>query len=314
MSKPDEIAPAFEQAKQLMAEYQVPVVVEIILERVTNIAMGTEIDNVTEFEDLAEGRRTRRPRSRCSTIERDSRTISSTASSRRTETAGRQRHECRIYRAWASWAGPWPAAHLLTGDRAMQVGSSAWHHGPAHGEHLQRAARAVRDIELPRTARRARGCARQEVARGRRHDHDGARHAARGGGAVRQGRRGRGPFARQDRGRHELDLADRDQGLRPPHQRARLRLSRRAGLRRRRGRQGGVAHDHGRRLAGGVRQGQAAVRADGQEHHAGRRQRRRADHQGRQPDHRRADHRGGGRGAAVRLQGRAPTRPRCARR
>ena len=29
-------------------------VVEIILERVTNIAMGTEIDNVTEFEDLAE--------------------------------------------------------------------------------------------------------------------------------------------------------------------------------------------------------------------------------------------------------------------
>ena len=43
---------------------------------------------------------------------------------------------------------------------------------------------------------------------------------------------------------------------------------------------------------------------DGQEHHAGRRQRRRPDHQGRQPDHRRADHRGGRRGAAVRLQGR----------
>ena len=31
-----------------------PVVVEVILERVTNIAMGTEIDNITEFEDLAE--------------------------------------------------------------------------------------------------------------------------------------------------------------------------------------------------------------------------------------------------------------------
>ena len=31
-----------------------PVVIEIILERVTNIAMGTEIDNVVEFEELAE--------------------------------------------------------------------------------------------------------------------------------------------------------------------------------------------------------------------------------------------------------------------
>ena len=31
-----------------------PVVVEVILERVTNISMGTEIDNVTEFEELAE--------------------------------------------------------------------------------------------------------------------------------------------------------------------------------------------------------------------------------------------------------------------
>ena len=31
-----------------------PVVVEVILERVTNIAMGTELDNVTEFEELAE--------------------------------------------------------------------------------------------------------------------------------------------------------------------------------------------------------------------------------------------------------------------
>jgi tartronate-semialdehyde synthase len=31
----------------------VPVVVEVILERVTNIAMGTELDNMVEFEDLA---------------------------------------------------------------------------------------------------------------------------------------------------------------------------------------------------------------------------------------------------------------------
>ena len=36
-----------------MAEHQVPVVVEVMLERVTNIAMGTEIDNVVEFEELA---------------------------------------------------------------------------------------------------------------------------------------------------------------------------------------------------------------------------------------------------------------------
>ena len=45
---------ALERAKQLMKQHQVPVVVEIILERITNIAMGTEIDNITEFEDLAE--------------------------------------------------------------------------------------------------------------------------------------------------------------------------------------------------------------------------------------------------------------------
>jgi tartronate-semialdehyde synthase len=36
-----------------MAEYRVPVIVEIILERVTNVSMGTELDNVVEFEDLA---------------------------------------------------------------------------------------------------------------------------------------------------------------------------------------------------------------------------------------------------------------------
>lgn len=36
-----------------MAEHRTPVVIECILERVTNIAMGTEIDNVVEFESLA---------------------------------------------------------------------------------------------------------------------------------------------------------------------------------------------------------------------------------------------------------------------
>jgi tartronate-semialdehyde synthase len=54
--KQEEIAPAIAQAEKWMAEYRVPVVVEIILERVTNIAMGTEIDNVVEFEDLAKGK------------------------------------------------------------------------------------------------------------------------------------------------------------------------------------------------------------------------------------------------------------------
>jgi tartronate-semialdehyde synthase len=52
----EEIAPAIAQAEAWMAEFRVPVVVEIILERVTNIAMGTEIDNVVEFEDLAADR------------------------------------------------------------------------------------------------------------------------------------------------------------------------------------------------------------------------------------------------------------------
>jgi tartronate-semialdehyde synthase len=54
--EPDEMARAFENAQKLMAEHRVPVVVEIILERVTNISMGTEIDNITEFEELAEHR------------------------------------------------------------------------------------------------------------------------------------------------------------------------------------------------------------------------------------------------------------------
>jgi tartronate-semialdehyde synthase len=50
---PGEILPAFEEAKKLVAQYRVPVLVEIILERVTNISMGTEIDSIVEFEELA---------------------------------------------------------------------------------------------------------------------------------------------------------------------------------------------------------------------------------------------------------------------
>ena len=51
---PNELQNAFAEAKRLMAEHRVPVVVEIILERVTNISMGTEINAVNEFEELAE--------------------------------------------------------------------------------------------------------------------------------------------------------------------------------------------------------------------------------------------------------------------
>jgi tartronate-semialdehyde synthase len=53
VERPQDMAPAFAQAEAWMAEHQVPVVVEVILERVTNIAMGTEIDAINEFEELA---------------------------------------------------------------------------------------------------------------------------------------------------------------------------------------------------------------------------------------------------------------------
>ncbi|MGC2181504.1 MAG: thiamine pyrophosphate-dependent enzyme, partial [Bradyrhizobium sp.] len=52
VTDPAEAQAAFATARELMKEYQVPVVVEFILERVTNIAMGTEIDNVVEFEEV----------------------------------------------------------------------------------------------------------------------------------------------------------------------------------------------------------------------------------------------------------------------
>jgi tartronate-semialdehyde synthase len=52
--RPEECAAAFREAQRLVKEFEVPVVVEFILERVTNISMGTEIDAVVEFEELAE--------------------------------------------------------------------------------------------------------------------------------------------------------------------------------------------------------------------------------------------------------------------
>jgi tartronate-semialdehyde synthase len=55
VTEPGELGAAFERAKKLAAEFQVPVVVEVILERVTNIAMsGTnDIGDVVEFEEIA---------------------------------------------------------------------------------------------------------------------------------------------------------------------------------------------------------------------------------------------------------------------
>ncbi|MEU9981072.1 glyoxylate carboligase [Streptomyces sp. NPDC050856] len=55
VTEPDQLLPAFEEAKKLAAEYRVPVVVEAILERVTNISMSTtaDISDIKEWEELA---------------------------------------------------------------------------------------------------------------------------------------------------------------------------------------------------------------------------------------------------------------------
>ncbi|KAF0256742.1 MULTISPECIES: glyoxylate carboligase [Pseudomonas] len=52
----NQLPTAFAQARELMETFRVPVVVEVILERVTNIAMGTEINAINEFEALATSR------------------------------------------------------------------------------------------------------------------------------------------------------------------------------------------------------------------------------------------------------------------
>ncbi|WP_255953601.1 glyoxylate carboligase [Streptomyces odontomachi] len=55
VTDPAELGAAFERAGKLATEYRVPVVVEVILERVTNISMsGTnDISDVVEFEEIA---------------------------------------------------------------------------------------------------------------------------------------------------------------------------------------------------------------------------------------------------------------------
>src|SRR3984893_1455369 len=52
VTDPKDAQAAFGRARELTIEHSVPVVVEFILERVTNIAMGTEIDNIVEFEEV----------------------------------------------------------------------------------------------------------------------------------------------------------------------------------------------------------------------------------------------------------------------
>jgi tartronate-semialdehyde synthase len=54
VTEPNELGAAFEQAKMLATEHRVPVVVEVILERITNISMAAaQIDKVNEWEEIA---------------------------------------------------------------------------------------------------------------------------------------------------------------------------------------------------------------------------------------------------------------------
>jgi tartronate-semialdehyde synthase len=52
VSDPKELAQALQKARALVREHSVPVIVEVITERVTNIAMGPEIDQIKEFEPI----------------------------------------------------------------------------------------------------------------------------------------------------------------------------------------------------------------------------------------------------------------------
>ncbi len=50
--EPDKIGETIQRARTLAEERRVPVVVEVITERATDIAMGPEIDKITEFEEI----------------------------------------------------------------------------------------------------------------------------------------------------------------------------------------------------------------------------------------------------------------------
>jgi len=50
--KPGDLADAIRWARKASVEKQVPALIEVVTERVTNIAMGAEIDKITEFEEV----------------------------------------------------------------------------------------------------------------------------------------------------------------------------------------------------------------------------------------------------------------------
>ena len=52
VTDPAKLQESLRQAQAMAREFSVPVVVEVILEKVTNIAMGTEIDAINEFEEI----------------------------------------------------------------------------------------------------------------------------------------------------------------------------------------------------------------------------------------------------------------------
>jgi len=52
VTDPAQLQGTLRQAQTMARELRVPVVVEVILEKVTNIAMGTEINAINEFEDI----------------------------------------------------------------------------------------------------------------------------------------------------------------------------------------------------------------------------------------------------------------------
>ena len=125
----------------------------------------------------------------------------------------------------------------------------------------------------------------------------------------------RGPVAGQDRRRHELDLADRDQGVRQkrindlgceyvdaPVSGGEV------------GAKNAALDDHGRRSEAVFDKVKPLFELMGKNITLRRRERRRADGQGRQSDHRRAQHRGGRAKRCCSQPRRAPIRPRSGRR
>ena len=161
-------------------------------------------------------------------------------------------------------------------------------------------------------------CANGNGRRGKigcRH-HDGARHAGcRARCCSASNGVGARPLRGQDRRRHELDLAARDQGVREARSTSWAATT---STRRFRAARSAPRRPSLTIMVGGSEATFAKVKplfelmgknitlvggnGDGQ------------TTQGREPDHRRADDRGGRRGAAVRVEGRRRSRRRCGRR